>query len=147
MSENVQSHGQFIAAMCIMQSREVTFMHRCDTCEGVLHVPCVVTIFNEKHCAKKYWAKSKSTSCANTQAAIATIEERSQNTQAYAERQAATATAASTLHSQAAKATMTETFCTVHAIAHPAPIVPPSLTAASSAQNQKRKKKSPSTTS
>ncbi len=79
--------------------------------------------------------------CANTQAAIATIEERSQNTQAYAERQAATATAASTLHSQAAKATMTETFCTVHAIAHPAHIVPLSLTAASSAQNQKRKKK------
>jgi hypothetical protein len=50
------------------------------------------------------------------------------------------ATAASTSPSRAAKATMTATSCAVDAIAHPAPIVPPPLAAAPSAQNQKAKK-------
>jgi 3-methyladenine DNA glycosylase Tag len=68
-----------------------------------------------------------------------TIEHRSQNTQAYAARQAVTATEASTSPSRAAKATMTATSRTIDDIAHPAPIVPPPLAAAPSAQHQKQK--------
>jgi hypothetical protein len=66
MSDNVQSYGQCIAAMCIMPSREVTFLHKWAVCEGLLHVPCRVTNLNDKTLCHNCWARAKEIPCANT---------------------------------------------------------------------------------